>query len=68
MMEKKYGLKKIIIKKFFYQQIIMGANKLIGATGTPLGDCFLSIILGIFLGKVFKNFLKIFLKNICTIF
>ncbi len=46
----------------------MGANKLIGATGTPLGDCFLSIILGIFLGKVFKNFLKIFLKNICTIF
>ncbi len=36
------------------QQIIMGANKLIRTIGTPLSDCFLWIILGIFSEKVFE--------------
>jgi hypothetical protein len=33
----------------------MGANKLIGAIGAPLGDYFLVKILGIFSKKVFKK-------------
>jgi len=32
----------------------VGANGLIGTTGTPSGDSFLGNILGIFLVKVFK--------------
>jgi len=44
--------KKMDWKKL--QQIIMGANKLIRTIGTPLSDCFLWIILGIFSEKVFE--------------
>ncbi len=41
-----------------------GVNGLIGATSTPLSDCFLGNILEIFIDKVFKKSLNFFEKQL----
>jgi hypothetical protein len=44
-----------------------GANRLIGAIGTLLGDYVFRSIFGIFSKKAFKKIFKNLLKKLCTI-